>query len=195
MENRRIMFVGPSGIGKTTSAKYISEVYDIPFLSGSVSDLLPETKTISHKDMLNRDPKLLVLEDYKIIQLRHKLYKQYDSFVSDRSYIDSMAYFIYKQSTKIPQCEIDQFIKICLDLLLEDCTHVIFFKYPAIFLKTWAIEDNDKRITNGYYQMLMSSIMEDCLDIIKNKFINLNVLVVDTPDMDSRHELIRQFIL
>lgn len=41
---KRIMFVGPSGIGKTTLAKFIETKYGIPFISGSMSDLMPDTK-------------------------------------------------------------------------------------------------------------------------------------------------------
>ena len=36
---KRIMFVGPSGIGKTTLATFIETKYGIPFISGSMSDL------------------------------------------------------------------------------------------------------------------------------------------------------------
>lgn len=42
--SKRIMFVGPSGIGKTTLAKFIETKYGIPFISGSMSDLMPDTK-------------------------------------------------------------------------------------------------------------------------------------------------------
>ena len=44
MKYNRIMFAGPSGYGKTTLAKWLSEQSGIPFESGSVSDLLPKTK-------------------------------------------------------------------------------------------------------------------------------------------------------
>ena len=45
----RIMFAGPSGIGKTTLAKFVESIGGgddpiWPFISGSVSDLLPNTK-------------------------------------------------------------------------------------------------------------------------------------------------------
>ena len=42
--SKRIMFVGPSGIGKTTLAKYVAKREDLPFISGSMSDLLPATE-------------------------------------------------------------------------------------------------------------------------------------------------------
>ena len=47
------MFVGPAGIGKTTLAKYISEKYGIPFISGSMTDLLPATKDLSHIEIFD----------------------------------------------------------------------------------------------------------------------------------------------
>ena len=34
--SKRIMFVGPSGIGKTTLAKYVAKREDLPFISGSI---------------------------------------------------------------------------------------------------------------------------------------------------------------
>ena len=51
---KRIMFVGPSGIGKTTLAKFIETKYGIPFISGSMSDLMPDTKEMHHAEFLPR---------------------------------------------------------------------------------------------------------------------------------------------
>ena len=51
--SKRIMFVGPSGIGKTTLAKYVAKRGDLPFISGSMSDLLPATEGVSHNEILS----------------------------------------------------------------------------------------------------------------------------------------------
>ena len=51
---KRIMFVGPSGIGKTTLAKFIETKYGIPFISGSMSDLRPDTKEMHHAEFLHQ---------------------------------------------------------------------------------------------------------------------------------------------
>ena len=158
-----IMICGPSGIGKTTKAKHISEQYNLDYISGSMSDLIPETKGIKHSDMLARDSSELVKEDYKLINLRNKLFKDKSYFVTDRSYVDSAAYFIYKQSTKMATCEIEQFISLNRMLLAQQCDLLIFLRMLPEDVDNWVTENNEKRVLNNYYQVQMSSIMQDVL--------------------------------
>lgn len=176
------MFAGASGVGKTTSAKYVEEtagyetvssdgqLSNIPFVSGSVSDLLPNTKEMPHAKMLDREAKALYMEDFQILNLRKKLFADKlsegnSNFVCDRSFLDSAAYFIYKQSDKIPQCEIDNFMSICKQLTSMYCTHLILFDFTPDMLNEWVIEDNNKRIINKYFQMEIAYIMKMILDI------------------------------
>lgn len=49
------MFVGPSGIGKTTLAKYVAKREDLPFISGSMSDLMPDTKEMHHAEFYTKN--------------------------------------------------------------------------------------------------------------------------------------------
>ena len=70
-EFKRIGFAGPSGIGKTTLAKWISEEYKIPFISSSYSDLIPETKNITHEEMVNMP---LFMKEYQLLNKRRNLY-------------------------------------------------------------------------------------------------------------------------
>lgn len=169
---KRIMFAGASGTGKTTLANFISQVYgegQIPFLSGSVSDLLPETKSMPHKDMLARDSQTLEMEDFQILNLRKKLFQDKvnkdESFVSDRSFLDSAAYFLYKQADKLPQCEVETFLDLCLMCLNTQCTHLFIVPYNMTMFKHWITEDNNKRILSRYFQMEISTIMEMILKI------------------------------
>lgn len=178
----RIMFAGASGTGKTTLAKWLSSttlakglsskiLTTPPFVSGSVSDLLPDTKSMSHMAMLSRDKDDLVKEDYQILNLRNKLYQGYAekndaSFISDRSYIDSAAYFIYKQSDSQPQCEIEQFVSLCQMCLNKQCTHLVFLPFTMNMFYSWVTEDNNKRITSKFFQMEISRIMSMVMDIM-----------------------------
>lgn len=159
----RIMISGPSGIGKTTIAKHLAERFNINYISGSISDLMPDTKGLKHSDMLSKTSEQLVKEDYQLINLRNKLFKLKTDFVTDRSYLDSAAYFLYKQSTKLPTCEVDQFINLCKMLISQQCDLLVLFGLVPEDINNWLIENNDKRILNTYYQIQMSSIMTDVL--------------------------------
>lgn len=103
------MFVGPAGIGKTTLAKYISEKHGIPFISGSMTDLLPATKDLSHIEILSLGSEAMYKSDFQLLNLRNKLFKDKEEFVTDRSYADLAAYFWYKQSKSLPECEMEHF--------------------------------------------------------------------------------------
>ncbi len=168
MIKNRIQFAGPSGIGKTTLAKYVSSIGkgdqpEWPFISGSVSDLLPSTKEELHKDMLAHDKSELYRQDFQILNLRKKKFSE-DSYVSDRSFLDSAAYFLYKQADTIPQCELEHFLDLCKMCLCQTCDQLIVLNFTPYMVKNWVMEDNNKRILNKYFQAEISSIMLMILD-------------------------------
>lgn len=159
----RIMFAGPSGIGKTTLAKYISDIYQIPYISGSVSNLIKDTASLTHKEMLQRSPNDLAMEDWQIMVLRNKLFKNKPDFVTDRSYVDLAAYYWYKQDKYLPNCEIENFFGYCKTLMESQCDLLIFCPLNLENIKDWSTEDNKKRITNNYFQVHISNLMSELL--------------------------------
>lgn len=161
----RIMFAGPSGIGKTTLAKEMALSTDIPFVSGSMRTLLPSTKDIHHSDMLSKSKEDLYKQDFQLLNARNKLYKEFDEFITDRSYLDSAAYFIYKQSQEIPQCEIDNFLELSKMLLTRQCDKLIFLDFGPWLIHNWVTDKDDKRITNNYFQMMISGLMTSTLQV------------------------------
>ena len=166
-----ILLAGPSGVGKTTVAKFLSEELGIKFISGSVSDLLPQTKEMTHAEMLARDSKDLYTEDYQILNLRNKLFsKEEEPFVSDRSFLDSAAYFLYKQADKIPACEVEQFINLAKMATLQSIDYLVFIDYTLDMFNNWIIEDNSKRVISKFFQMEISRIMYMVLDIWGSKW-------------------------
>jgi adenylate kinase family enzyme len=210
------MLLGSSGVGKTTLASWISENWKVPFISGSVSDLIKNTKNISHRDMLSRDQEVLYQEDFQILNLRNKIFKDQEAFVSDRSYSDSAAYFYYKQAYAIPKCEMEHFFELCKMMLNQQCTHLIFLEFTKDMINEWVIEDNNKRITNNYFQYLISNIMRMSLDFIgykstDNKWFPLykgaevgeiktlygrtQVLIVREPNLKKRKEIIESWLI
>lgn len=161
--SKRIMFVGPSGIGKTTLAQYVAKSQNIPFISGSMSDLLPATKDISHNELLSLGYKAMQSSDYQLLSLRNKLFRGKEEFVTDRSYADLAAYFWYKQSRTIPECELEHFIGCCRASMEDQCDLAIFLPLNLCNYSDWEMEDNKKRITNRFFQIQMSSLMGELL--------------------------------
>lgn len=210
----KIMFTGVSGVGKTTIAKEVAEYLDIPFISGSYSDLVPETKVMPHSEMIQQDADVVFRQDMQVLNLRNKAFKNQDSFVTDRSYFDSAAYFINKLSHRIPECDIDHAVNLCKMLLSQQCTHLIFIPFSAKFFNDWVTEDNNKRILSKYYQFQVSQIMYGLLELwgykphnfIQRYVLGMNygtmnllgneikVLVLDEMNYKYRKRIIKNFL-
>lgn len=161
--SKRIMFVGPSGIGKTTLAQAVAKKYNIPFISGSMSDLLPATKDVSHNEILSLGSEAMYKSDFQLLNLRNKLFKDKENFVTDRSYADLAAYFWYKQSRNMPECEMEHFFCQCKTLMEDQCDVAIFLPLNLDTYKHWPMEDNKKRIMNRFFQVQISSLMSELL--------------------------------
>lgn len=180
--NKMIVFAGPSGIGKSTLAKKLSDETGFKYISGSVSDLIPATKDLSHRDMLDRNHDQLFQEDYQVLNLRNKLFSKYKDkgYISDRSFLDVAAYCIYKQASKLPTCELTDFLALAKDLTTKNCSHVVLLDYPVDFIGNWKIQDNGKRILHDFFQCNISKLMRLVLEYWSVTLIN-NVRLIYPP--------------
>lgn len=209
----KIQLTGCSGVGKTTLSKWIAQELGIEFISGSYSDLVPQTRNEKHSDMITKDPKVIYQQDNQVMNLRHKQLAFKDRFITDRSYVDSIAYLINKLSVHIRQCDIESFIGNCEALLPLECTHLIFIPFSLKFLNNWDIEDNNKRILNGYYQFQISQLIYGILDMMGYRKLpyrsflvgaevgkiqvrgnDISVLILDELDFEKRKQIVKRFI-
>ena len=196
-DSMKIQFCGPSGIGKTTLAKYIGNQLNIPFIDGSYSNLVPSTKNIKHKDMLDRKPQDIYQEYVTLVSERSKAFNV-DSYVSDRSFIDVLVYTISNLSSKLPKCDVEFMDNLCREMVLKTCTHLILLPYPANFITQIPIEDNHKRILNSYYQWSISELFKSILtDLWQGRFYKTNngtyqgdIVLKDSDDSDITKVLI-----
>lgn len=176
LPNRGILLAGPSGIGKTSLASHLSKCpidfglsdeNEPEFVSGSISDLIPSTKSMSHAEMLDRPFEDLYREDVRVLNLRHKLFSQYVKkripYVSDRSFLDVAGYFMYKYSSKVCESEVRDFLECCKQNTLADCSHLILLELTPDNMDDWLMEDNSKRILNRYFQVNISTLMAEVL--------------------------------
>lgn len=219
---RRIMFFGPSGSGKTTLAREVSKITNIPFISGSYSDLLPSTKDESHVNMMNKNVGDIYSQDHQLLSIRSKIFSSNKEFISDRSYMDNLAYFILKLSKDIKECDTESFRDNVITLMDRDCTDLIFVPFTDSMIGEWKIEDNGKRVTNIFFQWQVSQIMYGLIryfkleksiwyrlrykmsvgtikpmSLLKNNSENskeIRVLILNSPDHTIRMKQIELFL-
>jgi predicted ATPase len=86
----KVYFTGCHGSGKTTCARYVLEKYNLPMINEVARTILSEKEL--QIDSLRHDIKLV--NDYQSSIFYRQLLEEakYESFVSDRSGIDSLAY-------------------------------------------------------------------------------------------------------
>lgn len=167
MEDRpiRLQLCGPSGIGKTTLAKKLSEDLGIDFSSGSYSDGVPSTKDLKQGDMITMDAKEILKMEYQNLRARSSAFFKASShgksLLSDRSYVDGFGYFLQKLSPRVSKCDVNQFYHDTEMVLLRDVTHLVVMPLTDRMsaARGVKVEDNGKRITSGWFQLMMSNII------------------------------------
>lgn len=161
MEDRKlkIAFSGPSGTGKTTLAKWLAEEEGLPFISSSMSDLIPDSKELPQYQLVRESS-----WESLLMFARHKRYQAYaEGFVTDRSFIDGITYYTYKlginntEASPISSQASEEFIDKSLEYLLEDFDYI--FILPMDYRKPWEVEDNNKRNTNRIFQWGIGHMM------------------------------------
>lgn len=154
--NKRIMITGASGVGKTTIAKYISETYNIPFISTSAKFVWPKFGFKNHQDAFNKslkNTKLGLKYQWEILKQRKNALSG-SSFITDRSPIDNMAYFMMSLGHKIAYCETLDFISACSEGMLY-CDGLIFIRWSGEI----ELEDDSQRINNEFFQASVDAIL------------------------------------
>lgn len=157
----RIAILGPSGVGKTTLCKALAldSKNQLAYVSASSRDLLPQAsiKQIDHLDDSEFDLQLIS----KRTQLFNNLMEHSGSFITDRSLLDSAAYYILKYSPTKQSCDIDEIVSHCLKETMKTFDYVINIPYSVEGNSQWKFEDNGSRIVNTYYQETVSLVQSN----------------------------------
>lgn len=205
---KKIAFTGSSGSGKTTLVKEVSKRLGIPHISGSASEVRKKGDSDLLSDMfkfpggghagvikysaLNAEYAIL---NQNILQIRRaEIIAQNDFFVTDRSPLDNLTYFISQAGYHplVTDQMVEDFMGACLDAY-KKLTHLIFVKA----VQPGAVEQNYSRIANRYYQKSIDAQFEYWL---KTFFIPESggkgplVLTIDWWDLDLRIAEVVNFV-
>lgn len=191
----KIFISGVSGVGKTTMAKQISKDYKIPFIEGSSKVLWDKYNIKSHIELIKKtylEPQFGLDFQNELLDYRRNLIEKNDSFVSDRSPLDNLTYFLLQVSDKLDSNETLQYI--------EKCSQSYPNKYIQVYLgfnysmgKEF-FENDGFRINNVYYQFMVDAIFRQ---IIVGNWLDINMhnfLRISTWDFKVKYELIKDKI-
>lgn len=163
----KILISGISGIGKTTLAKHISEQYKIPFVIGSSKILWPKFKINTHQELINKcstSPRFALDFQYELLEYREKEMANNQTFVTDRSPLDNLAYFLLQISHNCSQLQTSDYIEACRKSFPVNYTQLYLDFNKDVLAQMGEVEDDGARIINNYYQLTVASVFDNIID-------------------------------
>lgn len=208
MNTRKVAFTGSSGAGKTTLVKFVEEKFNLNHISGSSGDILTEEDKLElmkdygyngghgHSGVIvesAKNPEYGIQNQWIIQHRRAEVIRNNVDFVTDRSPIDNITYFVNQCGfhPQVTDQEVEKFFKACARAWVG-LSHVIYIKA----VQPNEVENNGSRVANRYYQRTIDAQFEYWLN---NHFLNKypdgpEVLIIDFWDLEKRKEAVLNFL-
>lgn len=177
----KIFITGTSGIGKTTLAQYIALKRRIPFVNGSSTVLWKNYGINNHKELLQMgisNPQKGLEFQYDLLGYREQAVSGLDSFVTDRTPVDNLVYFLYQNAPYLSSGEVEEYIKACktsfnhISGIHEGDLKLIYLTRDFFYGDSMELENDNKRIDNHYYQDMMDNLFQHVFDM---NYLELNL--------------------
>lgn len=211
----KVAFSGSSGSGKTTLVNYVAKEFNLRHISGSSGDLLNDADKeylstfhgysggYGHLGVIQKssiDVNYGVDNQTLIMRRRAELIANNDNFVTDRSPLDNLTYFISQVGfhPSVNDYVISQFAHDCL-ISFYGLTHLIFVRA----VQPDSVENNGSRIHNKWYQRssdaqfdywLRNYFMKEKLSYHGEILQKPKILGIDFWDLEKRKELVKHFL-
>ena len=193
----QIFLMGTSGIGKTTLAEYISKRYRIPFIEGSSKVLWRKYNISSHKELLELSPEILYEFQLELLYLRIEIIRENKDFVSDRSVVDNMVYFLLQNAHLLGDDSVNEYIKLCGEYAKESKNpKYIYLSHELSDPKKFQLENDGFRINSLNYQNNVVGPIFD--NVIKKNMLGVlntnNFRMVRVYDWEERIQIVDSFL-
>lgn len=193
--NKQIYICGCSGVGKSTLAKYIADYYGIPFVTTSTKPLWKQFGVTNHQELVKltaQYPERGVEFQWQLLKYRETILMGNKEFVTDRSPIDNIVYFLVQNSMYTTQTETENYIRVALKTLIN-FSHFIYISWsPDIEL-----EDDGMRVNNLHYQVAMDSVFYSTIHMYLKDFIMVHkkkMLTLDNFEFEDRKKKVKAYI-
>ena len=187
--DKKIMICGASGTGKTTLAQHMAELYELPYVTTSASQLWKKYGFDSHKDALSQclaNPSIGFRYQLDILTNRKAKLSNLSNYVTDRSYVDNITYILLQLGHGITQGN--------LGILLHEC-HVAMQGVDGLIFLRWnkdiILENNGKRVMNRIYHEMVDNTM---VWVLNSKMVICPILELPMWDFETRIELVDKWI-
>lgn len=192
----KIFIAGPSGMGKTTLAKWVSTEFDIPFISTSSKGLWKKYMINSHTELIQmamKSPGKGYKFQSELLDIREKLIDTNKHFITDRSIVDNLVYYLMQVSPFVEEKLTLEYIDRCKTLLNPrwQCLDLLIH---IPYNNKMRLEDDGFRIPNRVFQQCTQLYFDYCLDNYFNFLLPSHKLTLVTNKLDQRKLITHQKI-
>lgn len=202
--NYKVAFSGTSGAGKTTLVQFVNEELGLSWINGSAGQMKKNWQKMKlieeygypgggHSAVIKYsalNPEYGLENQIMLRDARHKAIQVNSNFVTDRSPVDNISYFILQVSYLFSDKVTEEFYEKCLEAF-QELTHVILVRavQPA------EIERNGSRVDNRYFQRSVDQIFKYWLDrMIQDSVSGPEILEIDFWDLEERKATVKKFL-
>lgn len=184
----KIFICGPSGMGKTTLAKWIAEQFNMEFVSTSSKGLWKKYMINSHEELIQmamKSPGKGYKFQTELLDIREKLIDKNPHFVTDRSIVDNLVYYLMQVAPFVKEKLTLEYIDRC-KTLLDPKWQCLDLLIHIPFNRKMLIEDDGFRISNRVFQECTQLYFDYCLDTHFSFLLPYHKLTLATIELDQR---------
>lgn len=158
----RIYCCGPSGTGKTTLCLWVQQELGIPFITTAGRSIWEKYNIRSHREVIEKTAKNPNWGyDYQsaLLDEREKIMRTKSHFITDRSPVDNLVYFLMQVAPHLNYHRTLDFIERAKSLTPYIDKLIQLKWHPGV-----ALEEDGARINNPIFQQCSQLYFDFCID-------------------------------